>query len=84
MSAAITAGEWQVERLGGNLYRIKGRTQAGATVRVAGRETFAASDGSFLVQVSAASPSATVEISDDRGNRTRYALNLNTGQSVKQ
>jgi hypothetical protein len=83
-SAAMTAGEWQVEQLGGNLYRIKGRTQAGATVRVAGRETFAASDGSFIVQVSATSPQATVEISDERGNRSRYALNLNTGQATKQ
>lgn len=84
MSRTITAGEWQVEELGGNLYRVKGRTQAGATVRVAGRETFAGSDGSFLLQVSAASQTTTVEISDERGNRSRYALNLNTGQGVKQ
>lgn len=83
-SDRITAGDWRVDALGGNLYRISGRTQPGVTVRVAGRETFAASDGSFLVQVSAASPSVTVELSDDRGNRSRYGLNLNTAQAVKQ
>lgn len=83
-SDQITAGEWRVDALGGNIYRVSGRTQPGVTVRVAGRETFAASDGSFLLQVSAASPSVSVELSDDRGNRSRYALNLNTGSAAKQ
>jgi hypothetical protein len=82
-SAAIPAGEWQIDALGGNIYRIKGRTQPGATVRIAGRETFAAADGSFLLQVSSASPAAIVEISDDKGNRTRYNLNLKTGQTTR-
>jgi hypothetical protein len=83
-SQGLTAGEWQVEKIGGNVYRISGRTQAGAIVRVAGRETFAAGDGSFRMQVSAASSETSVEISDETGNRSRYVLSLNTGRAFKQ
>ena len=80
----LAAGEWQVEKIGGNIYLISGRTQAGATVRSAGREVFASADGSFRLQISANSPNATVEISDERGNRSRYNLNLNSARAIRQ
>ncbi|HLM00019.1 MAG TPA: FecR domain-containing protein, partial [Pyrinomonadaceae bacterium] len=64
---AINATGWQVESLGGRVYRVGGKTQPGAIVRVLGRETFAAGDGSFILQVSATSPEVTVEISDEHG-----------------
>ena len=83
-SQGLTASEWQVDKVGGNVYRISGRTQAGAVVRIAGRETFAASDGSFRLQLSAAASETAVEISDETGNRSRYVLSLNTSRAVRQ
>jgi hypothetical protein len=83
-SETLTASDWQVEQVAGNVYLVSGRTQAGATVRIAGRDVFASADGSFRLQVSAASPNVTVEISDERGNRSRYGLNLNSARAVRQ
>jgi hypothetical protein len=83
-SETLAASDWRVETVGGNIYLVNGRTQAGATVRIAGREVFASADGSFRLQISSASPNATVEISDERGNRSRYALNLISGRATRQ
>ncbi len=83
-SEFLVVSEWQVETVGGNIYLVSGRTQPGATVRIAGREIFAAADGSFRLQVSANSATVTVEISDERGNRSRYGLNLNTARATRQ
>lgn len=83
-SETLTATEWQVEAVGGSIYLVGGKTQPGATVRIAGREVFAAAGGTFRLQISAASPNVTVEISDDRGNRSRYNLNLNSARAVRQ
>jgi hypothetical protein len=80
-SAKIEADEWKAEYLGGRLYRVSGKTQPGATVRISGRETFARSDGSFLLQISSNTSTIPVEIYDERGNRGRYNLNLKTGQA---
>jgi hypothetical protein len=77
----IEAKDWEVEHLGGTLYRIKGNTQSGATVRVGQRETFVRSDGSFILQISSSSSSVAVEIYDERGNRGRYSLNLKTARA---
>jgi hypothetical protein len=81
---AITASDWQVENLGGRVYRINGKTQPGATVRVLGRETFATGDGSFVLQVSAPSSEVTVEISDEQGNRRRFVLSLASAKVLRQ
>ncbi len=83
-SATLTAGDWQVEAISSSIYLINGRTQPGATVRIAGREVFASADGSFRLQISANSPAVTIEISDERGNRSRYALNLSSARAVRQ
>ncbi len=81
---AISAGGWQVDSLGGNLYRISGKTQSGATVRAASKQTFATGDGSFLLQISSNSAQTTVEISDERGNRSSFVLSLANGRVVRQ
>ncbi|MDQ3322104.1 MAG: hypothetical protein M3525_06705 [Acidobacteriota bacterium] len=81
---SISAGEWQVESVGGNVYRIRGRTRAGTIVRVGDRETFAAADGSFIVQLSTGAPNAVIDLSDDKGNRSRYNLSLATGNAARQ
>lgn len=83
-SETLAASEWQIETVGGNIYLVNGKTQPGATVRIGGREVFAAADGSFRLQITAAAPNVTVEISDERGNRSRYALNLSSGRAVRQ
>ena len=83
-SNALTASDWQVEGLGGSLYLITGKTQPGMTVKILGRETFAASDGSFRLQVSTSVPEATVEISDEHGNRTRFVVSLSSGKVIRQ
>ena len=83
-STSIGASGWQVEDLGGKLYRISGKTQSGATVRAQGKQTFAVGDGSFLLQINSPAAQTTVEISDDRGNRSSFVLNLATGRIVRQ
>jgi hypothetical protein len=83
-STSIGASGWQAENLGGTVYRISAKTQPGATVRAQGKQTFATGDGSFLLQISSPSPQTTVEISDDRGNRSSFVLNLSTGRIVRQ
>lgn len=80
---ALDASEWRVEAMGGSIYRIYGRTQPGATVRSAGRETFAAADGSFVLQISSASGEARVDIGDDKGNRGAFAVSLRNGNARK-
>jgi hypothetical protein len=83
-STSIAAVNWQVESLGGTVYRLSGKTQPGATVRAQGKQTFATGDGSFLLQITSPSPQTTVEISDDRGNRSSFVLNLTTSRVVRQ
>ncbi len=83
-SETLTGTDWQVEAVGGSIYLVGGRTQPGATVRIAGREVFTAANGSFRLQISAGSPNVTVEISDESGNRSRYNLNLNSVRAVRQ
>ncbi len=80
-SSAIEAGDWQVESLGGRLYRVIGRTEPGVRVRILGRETYSKYDGSFILQVSTSSSSVSVLLSDEKGNRGQYNLSLRTGRS---
>ena len=83
-SEFLTASEWQIESVGGKIYLVSGKTQPGATVRIGGREIFAAADGSFRLQISTSGSTVTVELSDERGNRSRYGLNLASGTAVRQ
>ncbi len=82
-SETLEANEWQVEKVGGSIYIISGRTKPGTTVRSSGREVFASGDGSFKLQVSSSSGASTVEISDEKGNRTRYNLSLNNSRATR-
>ncbi|HEY0459489.1 MAG TPA: FecR domain-containing protein [Pyrinomonadaceae bacterium] len=83
-STSIAASGWEVENLGGTIYRISAKTQSGATVRAQGKQTFATGDGSFLLQITSPTSQTTVEISDDRGNRSSFVLNLSSGKVVRQ
>ncbi len=83
-SETVTASDWQVEKVGGNIYIISGKTKPGATARASGREVFASGDGSFRLQVSSSTGAVTVEVSDEKGNRSRYNLSLSSGRAVRQ
>lgn len=83
-STSIAASGWQVESLGGTVYRLSAKTQSGATVRAQGKQTFATGDGSFLMQITSPSQQTTVEISDDRGNRSSFVLNLTNSKIIRQ
>ncbi len=81
---AIDASEWKVERVGGTIYIISGRTRPGLLVRSLGREVFAGSDGSFKLQISSPSADAAIEMSDDRGNRAGFVLSLRTSRVIRR
>src|SRR5688500_6911541 len=54
--AQVSASDLSAELLGGSIYIIRGKAQPGTTIRVAGRETIAAPDGAFQIQVTAGGP----------------------------
>jgi hypothetical protein len=75
----IEAADWGIERVGGNIYIVKGKTAPGMVVRSQGRTAFAGPDGTFRLQISAAASETKVEIGDDKGNRSGFVLSLRTG-----
>lgn len=83
-SGAIDAAEWQVERVGGNIYLLSGRTRPGVTIKAQGRETNSGPDGGFKMQISSPSVETAVEISDDRGNRTGFIISLRNASVLRR
>lgn len=73
-SARLVVWDVETEYVAGNIYIVRGRTQPGNTVRIAGRETLAARDGSFRLQVAipAGTRELSVEAEDSQGHRERY------------
>jgi hypothetical protein len=69
------------ELLGGSVYLIRGRSEPGTTIRVAGRETIVPADGSFQTQVTAppGATEITIDAEDQSGNSTPYRLSLSGG-----
>ncbi|MCA1635843.1 MAG: FecR domain-containing protein [Acidobacteria bacterium] len=70
-----------VDYVAGSIYVIRGRTEAGNTVRGAGRETLAARDGSFQLQVNAqkGARDIAIEVADTQGNRSTARVPLTPG-----
>ena len=66
------------ELLGGSLYLVRGRAEPGTTIRVGGRETIVATDGSFQIQVTAARAAreVAIEAQDPQGNSSQYKVAL--------
>lgn len=66
------------ELLWGRVYLIRGRSEPGTTIRVAGRETIVPTEGSFQVQTAApaGAQEIVIEAADPRGNSTQYRLAL--------
>jgi len=82
--AAIEASEWSVERVGGSIYLLTGRTNPGVTVKAQGRETNSGPDGTFKLQIASQSVETAVEIGDDRGNRAGFVISLRSGKVLRR
>jgi FecR protein len=83
-NVTIDASEWGVERVGGNIYLIAGRTLPGMTVRSQGRDTISGPDGAFKMQISSPSIETAVEIGDGRGNRSGFIISLRNGNVLRR
>ncbi len=71
----------QIEYVAGQIYLIRGRTQSGNVVRCEGRETLAARDGFFQLQISAqhGAHEVQIETADTLGNRNTFKFALPPG-----
>ena len=71
----------QIEYVAGQIYLVRGRTQPGNTVRCAGRETLAARDGFFQLQINAPRGAREVQLetADTQGNRNSFKFQLPPG-----
>jgi len=74
----VAVANLSTELLGGNIYLIRGKTEPGTTIRVAGRETIAGSDGLFQAQVTAGGNvrELILEAQDSHGNSSQYTVPL--------
>jgi FecR-like protein len=73
----VAVSNLNTELLGGNIYLIRGKAEPGVTIRVSGRETIAGPDGSFQIQVTAASVrELNLEAQDSQGNNSLYKVSL--------
>jgi hypothetical protein len=79
-SSQVAVSDLSTELLGGSIYLIRGKADPGVTIRCSGRETIAAADGAFQIQVTAASTTRelTLEAQDSRGNSSQYKVSLST------
>ena len=83
-SPSIEAVDWHVEPMGGTVFLISARTQAGMMVRCQGRQINTGPEGTFRLQISSPSGETAVEILDDRGDRTGYVISLRTGAVLRK
>lgn len=83
-SQPIDVASWDVERVGGTVYIVTGKTQPGMVIRTLGRETYAAGDGSFRLQISTPQGEIPVEVSDGRGNRGGFTLSLRNARAIRK
>ncbi|HET7113923.1 MAG TPA: FecR domain-containing protein [Pyrinomonadaceae bacterium] len=79
-SSQVAVSDLSTELLGGSIYLIRGKADPGVTIRCSGRETIAAADGGFQIQVTAGATTRelTLEAQDSRGNTSQYKVSLST------
>ena len=79
-SSQVAVSDLSTELLGGSIYLIRGKADPGVTIRCSGRETIAAPDGGFQIQVTAGATTRelTLEAQDSRGNTSQYKVSLST------
>jgi hypothetical protein len=74
----VAVSNLSAELLGGSLYLVRGRAEPGTTIKVSGRETIVAPDGSFQIQVTASGGArdVAIEAQDPQGNSSQYKVSL--------
>jgi hypothetical protein len=79
-SSQVAVSDLSSELLGGSIYLIRGKADPGVTIRCSGRETIAAADGAFQIQVTAAATTRelVLEAQDSRGNSSQYKVSMST------
>ena len=77
-SGSVSVTRLNTTYLGGDLYIIRGSSAPGTTISALGREALVGPDGTFQIQVTAASGTreVTVFAFDPHGNRSQYRLSL--------
>ena len=77
-SASVVVTRLSTTYLGGDLYIIRGSSAPGTTISAMGREALVGPDGTFQIQVTAASGTREVMVLafDPQGNRSQYRLSL--------
>lgn len=77
-SGSVSVTRLSTTYLGGDLYIIRGSSAPGTTISALGREALVGPDGTFQIQVTAASGTreVTVFAFDPHGNRSQYRLSL--------
>jgi hypothetical protein len=77
-SGSVSVTRLSTTYLGGDLYIIRGSSAPGTTISALGREALVGPDGTFQIQVTAASGTreVTVLAFDPHGNRSQYRLSL--------
>ena len=81
----VAVSNLSAELLGGNLFLVRGRAEPGTTIKVSGRETIVAPDGSFQIQVTASGGArdVAIEAQDSRGNSSQYRVSL-SGRTARR
>jgi FecR-like protein len=76
--ASVPVSNLSAVLLGGNVFLVRGTTTPGASVRVSDRESSAAGDGNFQIQISAPvnTREVTIQVSDSPGNTSSYRVSL--------
>ena len=79
-SSQVAVTDLSSELLGGSIYLIRGKADPGVTIRCSGRETIAAADGAFQIQVTAAATTRELilEAQDSRGNSSQYKVSMSS------
>jgi hypothetical protein len=80
----IEVKQWNVEKVGGNVFIVSGTTRPGLLVRFQDREVFSGGDGSFRLQISTSQSEVPIDISDDRGNRSGFVVSLQSARVVRR
>ena len=77
-SGSVSVTRLTTTYLGGDLYIIRGSSAPGTTISALGREALVGPDGTFQIQVTAASGTGEVTVFafDPHGNRSQYRLSL--------
>jgi hypothetical protein len=77
-TGTVAVSNLSTELLGGNIYFVRGRAEAGTTVRIADREMIVSTDKSFQLQITvgAGAHEVTLEAEDPQGNSSQYKVAL--------